>query len=330
MRYVDYGKGGPASVLTLAEGPQPTLEPGEVLIEVQYAGVNRPDIMQRSGTYPPPPGASPILGLEVAGRVVEAAPDVAQWKVGDVVCALTPGGGYAEYCAAPAAHCLPIPNGLSVRDAASLPENWFTVYDNVLTRGRLKAGETILIHGGAGGIGLAAIQLAKVLGGATVYTTAGSDEKCAYCRQMGADVALNYRTQDWAAELAQLTGKRGVDVVLDMVGGDYLMKNVRSLALEGRLVQIAFLKEAKIADFDALPMLVKRLTLTGSTLRPRTVEQKAAIARPLREHVWPLFESGQLRPFVRKTFPLADARAAHELMDSSAHVGKIVLEVKPG
>ncbi len=330
MRYIDHGQGGPASVMKLAEGPKPALKPGEVLIEVHYAGVNRPDIMQRSGSYPPPPGASPILGLEVAGRIVETAADVTQWKAGDLVCALTPGGGYAEYCATPAAHCLPIPKGLSVKEAASLPENWFTVYDNVMTRGRLKAGESILIHGGSGGIGLAAIQLAKVLGGATVYTTAGSDEKCAYCRQMGADVALNYRRQDWAAELWQLTGKRGVDVVLDMVGGDYVMKNLRSLALEGRLVQIAFLKDAKIADFDALPILVKRLTFTGSTLRPRTVVQKAAIAKALREHVWPLFESGQLRTFVHKTLPLADARAAHELMDSSAHLGKIVLEVRPG
>ena len=328
MRYIDHGQGGPASAMKLAEGPQPALKPGEVLIEVQCAGVNRPDIMQRSGSYPPPPGASPILGLEVAGRIVETAPDVTQWKVGDVVCALTPGGGYAEYCATPAAHCLPVPKGLSIKEAASLPENWFTVYDNVMTRGRLKAGESILIHGGSGGIGLAAIQLAKVHGSATVYTTAGSDEKCAYCRQMGADVALDYRRQDWAAEVWQLTNKRGVDVILDMVGGDYVMKNIRSLALEGRLVQIAFLKEAKIADFDALPILVKRLTFTGSTLRPRTVEQKAAIARALREHVWPLFESGQLRTFVHKTFPLADARAAHELMDSSAHLGKIVLEVR--
>jgi putative PIG3 family NAD(P)H quinone oxidoreductase len=330
MRYIDHGPGGPASVMKLAEGPPPALKPGEVLIEVQYAGVNRPDLMQRSGSYPPPPGASPLLGLEVAGRIGATAPDVTQWKAGDVVCALTPGGGYAEYCATPAAHCLPIPEGLSVREAASLPENWFTVYDNVMTRGRLKAGESILIHGGAGGIGLAAIQLAKILGGATVYATAGADDKCAYCREMGADVAFNYRTQDWAAELAQRTGKRGVDVILDMVGGDYVMKNLRSLALEGRLVQIAFLKESKLADFDALPILIKRLTFTGSTLRPRTVAQKAAIASALRENVWPLFASGQLRTFVHRTFPLAEARAAHELMDSSAHRGKIVLEVKPG
>ena len=328
MRYIDHGKGGPADVMQVAEGRKPTLKAGEVLIEVQYAGVNRPDVLQRSGSYPPPPGASPILGLEVAGRVVESAPDVTEWKVDDAVCALTPGGGYAEYCATPAAHCLPIPNGLSAKEAASLPENWFTVYDNVMTRGRLNAGETILIHGGSGGIGYSAIQLAKVLGGATVYTTVGSAEKAAFCRSMGADVALNYREQDWAAEVAALTGKRGVDVVLDMVAGDYVMKNIRSLALEGRLVQIAFLKENKIADFDAMPLMVKRLTFTGSTLRPRTVEQKASIARALRERAWPLFESGHLKTFVYKTFPLAEARAAHELMESSQHIGKIVLEVK--
>jgi putative PIG3 family NAD(P)H quinone oxidoreductase len=330
MRYIDHGQGGPPGAMKLAEGPRPALKPGEALIEVQYAGVNRPDVLQRSGSYPPPPGASPVLGLEVAGRIVEAAPDVTQWKVGDTVCALTPGGGYAEYCAAPAANCLPIPKGLAVKEAASLPENWFTVYDNVMTRGRLKAGETILIHGGSGGIGLAAIQLAKVLGGATVYTTVGNAEKAEYCRRMGADVALNYREQDWAAEVWRLTGKRGVDVVLDIVGGEYVMKNIRSLALEGRLVQIAFLTQSRIADFDALQIMLRRLTFTGSTLRPRTVEQKAAIATALREHVWPLFESGQLKTFVNRTFPLADARAAHELMESSAHIGKIMLEVQPG
>jgi NADPH:quinone reductase len=330
MRYIDHGNGGPPSVMTLAEGPQPSLKPGEVLIEVRYAGVNRPDVLQRSGAYPPPPGASPVLGLEVAGRIVETAPDVTAWKAGDTVCALTPGGGYAEYCATPAVHCLPIPKGLSTKEAASLPENWFTVYDNVMTRGRLRAGETILIHGGSGGIGYSAIQLAKVLGGATVYTTVGSAEKADFCRRMGADVALNYKTDDWAAEVAKLTGKRGVDVILDMVGGDYLMRNIRALALEGRLVQIAFLKENKIPDFDAMPIMIKRLTFTGSTLRPRTVEQKAAIAKPLREQVWPLFESGQLKTRVYETFPLAEARAAHELMESSQHIGKIMLEVRGG
>jgi len=313
--------------MRLAEGPKPLLRPGEVLIEVRYAGVNRPDVLQRSGSYPPPPSASPILGLEVAGAIVDQAPDVTSWKIGDTVCALTPGGGYAEYCATPAAHCLPIPKGLSVKEAASLPENFFTVYDNVFTRGRLKAGETFLVHGGSSGIGLAAIQLAKAYG-AQAYATVGNAEKAEYCRRMGADIVLNYREQDWAAEIWKLTGKRGVDVILDMVGGDYIMKNVRSLALEGRLVQIAFLKDSKIVDFDAMQILVKRLTFTGSTLRPRTVEQKAAIADALRENVWPLFESGQIKTFIYRTFALADARAAHELMESSAHIGKIMLEVK--
>jgi len=329
MRYIDHGQGGPASVLELAEGPRPALNAGEVLLEVQFAGVNRPDVLQRSGSYPPPPGASPILGLEVAGKVVETAPDVTQWKIGDAVCALTPGGGYAEYCATPAVHCLPIPKGLSVKEAASLPENFFTVYDNVLTRGRLKAGEAFLVHGGSSGIGLAAIQLAKAFG-ATVYTTVGTAEKAAYCRKMGADAVFNYREQDWAAEIWKATGKRGVDVVLDMVGGDYTMMNIRSLALEGRLVQIAFMKGNKMPDFDAMPLMLKRLTFTGSTLRPRTVEQKAAIATALREHVWPLFESGRLKTFIHRTFPFADARAAHELMESNAHIGKIMLEVRGG
>ncbi len=330
MRYIDHGQGGPASALKLAVGPQPAPKAGEVLIEVAYAGVNRPDVGQRSGSYPPPPGASTIIGLEVAGKIVAAAPDVTQWKTGDAVCALTPGGGYAEYCAAPAAHCLPVPQGLSLKEAASLPENWFTVYDNVMTRGRLKAGETFLVHGGSSGIGLAAIQLAKVLAGATVYTTVGNAEKADYCRRMGADVALNYRDQDWAAEIWRLTNKRGVDVILDMVAGDYVMKNIRSLALEGRLVQIAVLKGSKIADFDAMPLMLKRLTYTGSTLRPRTVEQKAAIAAALAREVWPLFGSGQLKSYLYRTFPLAEAAAAHELMESSTHIGKIVLEVRPG
>lgn len=314
--------------MKLAEGARPPVKPGEVLVEVQHAGVNRPDVLQRSGHYPPPPGASPILGLEVAGKIVDKAPDVAEWRIGDLVCALTPGGGYAEYCAAPALHCLPIPKGLSAEQAASLPENFFTVYDNVFTRGRLKAGETFLVHGGSSGIGLAAIQLAKVFG-ATVYTTVGNAEKAAYCTKMGADVVINYHEQDWAAEVWKLTAKRGVDVILDMVGGDYLAKNIRSLALEGRLVQIAFLKESKVAEFDAMPIMLKRLTFTGSTLRPRTIEQKAAIAQALRNEVWPLFESGQLKPYLYKTFPLEDARAAHELMETSTHIGKIMLAVRP-
>ena len=329
MRYIDHGAGGPASVMKLAEGPQPELKSGEVLIEVAYAGVNRPDVLQRAGSYPPPPGASPVLGLEVAGKIVATASDVREWKIGDAVCGLAPGGGYAEYCAVPAPNCLPIPQGLSLVEAASLPETFFTVWTNVFDRGRLAAGESFLVHGGSSGIGTTAIQLAKAFG-ATVYTTVGSAEKAEFCKSLGADVVLNYREQDWAAELWTLTAKKGVDVILDMVGGDYTMKNLRSLAVEGRLVQIAFLKESKLPDFDAMPIMLKRLTFTGSTLRPRSVEQKAAIARALREKVWPLLQAKKVRTVIHKVFPLAEARTAHELMESSAHVGKIMLAVKGG
>jgi putative PIG3 family NAD(P)H quinone oxidoreductase len=282
--------------------------------------------LQRSGSYPPPPGASPIVGLEVAGRISAIAPDVKQWKVGDVVCALTPGGGYAEYCAVPAPHCLPIPKGLSVKEAAALPENFFTVWTNVFDRGRLQAGETILIHGGSSGIGLTAIQLAKTFG-ATVYTTVGNKEKVDFCRKIGADAAINYREQDFVAEVAQLTDKKGVELILDMVGGPYIEKNLKSLALEGRLVQIAFLQPSKV-ELDCLPIMIKRLTVTGSTLRPRTVAQKAAIAQDLLKKVWPLLESGKVKPVIHDTFPLKDAKLAHELMESSKHIGKIMLEVK--
>ncbi len=328
MLYIDHGKGGPASVMKAAEGPQPQPQAGEIVIEVHYAGVNRPDVLQRSGSYPPPPGASPLLGLEVAGRVSAVAADVTQWKVGDLVCALTPGGGYAEYCAVPAPHCLPIPKGMSVRDAAGLPENFYTVWTNVFTRGRLQAGETMLVHGGSSGIGLTAIQLGKAFG-ATVYTTVGNAEKAAFCKRIGADEAINYREQDFAVEIARLTEKKGVNLILDMVGGAYVEKNLRSLALEGRLVQIAFLQESKVA-LDLMPIMIKRLTFTGSTLRPRTVAQKAEIARDLAQHVWPLLESGKVKPVIHATFPLADARLAHELMESSKHIGKIMLEVRKG
>ncbi len=326
MKFIDHGAGGPASVLKIAACEQPAPKSGEVLIEVQYAGVNRPDILQRSGKYPPPPGASPVIGLEVAGKIVAVAPDITQWKAGDVVCALTPGGGYAEYCAAPAVHCLPVPKGLTVEQAASLPENWFTVWTNIIARGQLKAGETFLVHGGSSGIGLAAIQLAKAWG-ATVYTTVGNAMKAKYCRTMGADAVWNYKDEDWAAELWKATAKRGVDVILDMVGGEYVEKNIRSLALEGRLVQIAFLQPSKVS-IDCMPIMVKRLTFTGSTLRPRTIEQKAAIARDLLEHVWPRFEAGELRTYLYRTFPFAEAAAAHELMESSTHIGKIMLAVR--
>ena len=327
MFYIDHGKGGAAAVMKPAEGPTPQPQAGEVVIEVSYAGVNRPDVLQRSGSYPPPPGASPVLGLEVAGRVCALASDVTQWKLGDLVCALTPGGGYAEYCAVPAPHCLPIPKGLSLQEAAALPENFFTVWTNVFDRGRLKAGETMLVHGGSSGIGLTAIQLAKAFG-ATVYTTVGNSEKAAFCRKIGADAAINYREQDFVAEVARLTDKKGVELILDMVGGPYIEKNLKALALEGRLVQIAFLQPSKV-ELDFLPIMIKRLTFTGSTLRPRTVAQKAAIAQELLKHVWPLLASGRVKPVIHATFPLKDAKAAHELMESSIHIGKIMLAVKP-
>ena len=328
MRYIDHGAGGPADVLRIAEGPRPTLRAGELLVEVHYAGVNRPDVAQRAGSYPPPPGASPVLGLEVAGRVVEVAPDVTAPRVGDLVCALTPGGGYAELCAVPAAHCLPIPHGLGLREAAALPETVFTVWTNVFDRGRLTAGETLLVHGGSGGIGLTAVQLASARG-ARVLATVGSAAKARVCEQLGADAAIDYRQQDFEAEVARLTEGRGVDVVLDMVGGPYLPRNVRSLALEGRLVQIAFLQGSR-AELDLQLVMARRLTITGSTLRPRTVEQKAAIARAVREQVWPLVESGALQAVIHAEFPLARAAEAHRLMESGEHIGKIVLEVRGG
>ena len=326
MRYIDHGKGGPADCMKLAEGPVPTPQPGEVLIDVHYAGVNRPDVLQRSGSYPPPPGASPFIGLEVAGHVCAVAPDVTRWKVGDAVCALTAGGGYAEFCVAPAGHCLPVPKGLSLLEAASLPENFFTVWSNVFDRGRLQAGESFLVHGGSSGIGLTAIQLAKAFG-ATVYTTVGNAEKVAFCEKIGADVVLNYREQDFAAEIWTRTAKKGVNLILDMVGGPYIARNLKSLALEGRLVQIAFLQESKV-DIDCMPIMIKRLTFTGSTLRPRSVAEKTAIAQALQTRVWPLIEAGSIKPVVHQTFALGDAHRAHELMESSRHIGKIMLEVR--
>jgi len=327
MRYVAARAPGPPDVLAIAEGPLPVPKAGEVLIEVSHAGVNRPDCLQRSGSYPPPADASPIIGLEVAGTIAARGEGVSSWQIGDTVCALTPGGGYAEYCATPAVFCLPIPKGLTLLEAASLPENYFTVWNNLFDRGRLARGETALIHGGSSGIGLTAIQLAKQHG-ATVITTVGSDDKAAYCQTFGADHAINYRTQDFAAEVARITGKRGVDVVLDMVGGDYIEKNLRCLALEGRLVIIAFLHGSRV-EVEWRSIMMKRLTVTGSTLRASPTERKAEIARALREKVWPLLESGAVRPVVHRVFPLSDAAAAHALMESSQHVGKIMLTVRP-
>jgi NADPH2:quinone reductase len=314
--------GGP-EVLVLATGPVPRPATGEVLIRVAAAGINRPDILQRTGNYPPPPGASPILGLEVSGTVAALGAEVTGWHEGDAVCALVAGGGYAEYCVAPAPQCLPVPKGVALVDAAGLPETFFTVWTNVFDRGRLAAGESFLVHGGSSGIGTTAIQLAHAFG-ARVFATAGSPEKCAVCRDLGAERAIDYRQEDFVAVLKEATQGRGVDVILDMVGGPYVEKNLRALALEGRLVQIAFLQGSKVT-LDLAHLMVRRQTITGSTLRPRPVADKAAIARNLRDKVWPLIEAGKVRPVIDRTFPLAEAAAAHRLMESSAHIGKILL-----
>ena len=324
MRQVIFdGAGGP-EVVKVVEADVPTLKPGKVLVEVAAFGINRPDCIQRAGSYPPPPGETQIPGLEIAGRIVTLGPDVTGLKVGDEVCALVGSGGYAEYALADAALCLPRPKALSMLEAAGAPETYFTVYDNVFTRGRLTKGETLLVHGGSSGIGSTAIQLAKQFG-ATVIATAGSAEKCDFCRSIGADHAIDYRTQDFVAEVLKITDKRGVDVILDMVGGPYIAKNVSLLALEGRLVQIAFLQGPMVEKLNFTPVMVKRLTLTGSTLRPRTLAQKAAVAAALREKVWPLLDSGAVKPLVHATFPMEQTREAHALMESSAHLGKIMV-----
>lgn len=325
MNYIAAREAGPPDVLALADAPVPQPQSGDVLIRVEYAGVNRPDVLQRAGGYPPPPGASPIIGLEVSGTIVAVGEGVDAWRTGDAVCALTPGGGYAEYCVAPAAHCLPPPAGLSMLEAASLPENAFTVWHNVFERGRLVSGETMLVHGGSSGIGYTAIQMAKAFG-ATVITTVGTDEKAAFCRSIGADHVINYRATDFVAEVASITGKRGVELVLDMVGGDYVARNLRCIALEGRLVIIAFLKGSRV-EADWMPIMLKRLTVTGSTMRASPSARKAAIAKALRERVWPLYESGRMKPVIHRVFPLAEAAHAHALMESSQHVGKIMLRV---
>ncbi len=324
MNYIDHGKGGPASCMKLKQGPLPPIKTGEVLIQVIYAGINRPDIYQRMGVYPPPPGASPVLGLEVAGTVVAKSEDVTKWSVGDCICALVPGGGYAEYCTVPASHCLPIPANLSLAEAAALPENYFTVWSNVFDRGNLKTGENFLVHGGAGGIGYTAIQLAKVFGSKVFTTVTGMDQIDAV-KKLGADVILDYSTQDWAKEIADAAGPRGIDCILDFVGGPYIQKNLKLLARNGRLVQIAFMQGAK-AELDCLPILTKNLTFTGSMLRPRSAEEKTAIAQALLNHVWPLFMAKKLTVVISAVFHLAEATRAHELMESSTHIGKIVLK----
>ena len=314
--------GGP-EVLVPVERPTPAPAMGEVLIKVAAAGVNRPDVFQRLGRYPPPPGVTDIPGLEVSGIITEVASGAGSFRVGEAVCALVAGGGYAEYCVAPAPQCLPAPRGLDLADAAAIPETFWTVWTNLFERGRLQAGESILIHGGSSGIGTTAIQLARSFG-ARVFATAGSADKCAACERLGAERCINYREDDFVAVVREQTAGRGVDVILDMVGGAYFARNIDALATEGRLVEIATLQGAK-AELNIQTVMQRRLTITGSTLRARPIADKGAIAEAVHRHVWPLIESGAVKPIVYATFPLRDASAAHRVMESSAHIGKLVL-----
>ncbi|MCW8128499.1 NAD(P)H-quinone oxidoreductase [Microbulbifer halophilus] len=325
MRYIDLPEHGGPEVMKMAEGEKPEPTEGEVLIRVAAAGVNRPDVFQRMGSYPPPPGASPIMGLEVAGEVAGLGEGAERWKVGDRVCALANGGGYAEYVCVPASQCLPVPEGLSMTEAAALPETFFTVWSNVFDRAGLQPGETLLVHGGSSGIGTTAIQIATALG-SRVFTTAGSDEKCAACEKLGAEKAVNYKSEDFVEVVREATGDRGVDVVLDMVGGDYVDRNIQVAARDGRIVNIAFLQGARV-QVNMLPVMLKRLTLTGSTLRPQPAAAKAAIAGALESRVWPLIATGEIRPALAATFPMEEVVDAHQLMESGTHIGKIVLTV---
>ncbi|MBS0395910.1 MAG: NAD(P)H-quinone oxidoreductase [Proteobacteria bacterium] len=326
MRQIEAREPGGPEVLALATGPVPQPRPHEVLIRVEAAGVNRPDLMQRAGKYPPPPDASPLIGLEVAGEVVAVGAEVVNWHVGDRATALTNGGGYAEYCVAPAAQCLPWPAGFDAVRAAALPETYFTVWANLFQHGRLARGEAVLVHGGTSGIGVTAIQLAREFG-ARVYATAGSDDKCAACLALGADGAINYRSTDFAERLMELTGGAGVNVVLDIVGAPYFERNLRCLAMDGRLVEVSTQLGSKVERFDLLKVMQRRLVITGSTMRPRTTAEKGAIAQALRERVWPVLNAGRCGPLVYATFPLAEAAAAHALLESSVHVGKVMLKV---
>ena len=325
MRVVQIVKPGGPEVLQPAERPRPVPKPHEILVKVAAAGVNRPDVLQRMGLYAVPPDASDLPGLEIAGEVAACGSAVTRWKTGDKVCALTHGGGYAEYCATPEVQALPVPGGLSMVEAASLPETFFTVWSNVFDRGRLAPGETLLVQGGTSGIGVTAIQMAAAMGN-RVFATAGTDEKCAACLKLGASGAFNYKTQDFVAGVKAATGGKGVDVILDMAAGDFVPKELKALADEGRLVFIAFLRGPR-TELDVNDVMRKRLTITGSTLRPRPVEFKGAVARSLREKIWPLIEAGKIKPVIYQTFPLAEAGEAHKLMESSQHIGKIVLTV---
>ena len=327
MRAIEISKPGPPEVLKPVERPDPSPATGEVRIRVAAAGVNRPDILQRRGAYPPPAGASDLPGLEVAGTIDAVGSGVADWRVGDRVCALLAGGGYATLCTSPAVQCLPVPAGMDLVTAAAIPETFFTVWTNVFDRGRLRAGESALFHGGSSGIGTTAIQLAAARG-ARVFATAGSDDKCRACEQLGAERAINYRTEDFVDVIKQVTGGRGVDVILDIVGGEYIARDLVALAVEGRLVVIGFMG-GDSATIDFRRVLGRRLTITGSTLRPRSPAEKGEIASALRREVWPLLERGAVKPVVYRTFPLDEAAAAHRLMESSEHVGKIILTTEP-
>jgi len=327
MKQINVSQPGGPEVMEVGEAERPVPRPGEVLIQVAAAGVNRPDVVQRQGMYPPPPDASPILGLEVAGVVVETGEGVTSLHEGDRVCALVNGGGYAEFCRAPAGQCLPWPAGYDAVRAAAVPETFFTVWANLFDIGHLSAGETVLIHGGSSGIGTTAIQLARAFG-ARVFATAGSAEKCAACVSLGAEAAINYKDEDFVARVRTLTDKRGVDVVLDMVGGPYLARNVAALAKDGRLVVVAVQGGGRDPDFDLRHVMVKRLTITGSTMRPRSAAEKAAIGASLLERVWPLLEAGSCAPVIHGVFPLEQVADAHRLMESSAHIGKIVLTME--
>lgn len=331
MRHIDHGAGGTAEVMQLVSGPRPQPGPDDLLIEVAWAGVNRPDLLQRAGLYPPPADASPVLGLEVAGRIAALGANVTGWQVGERVAALTPGGGYAEYCLAPAAHVLPVPDDMDLALAAALPETWFTVWANLIDLGRLKTGERLLVHGGTSGIGLAALGLARHLG-VESFVTVGSAAKARFCREFTAGqncAVINYRAEDFLQCIKALTAGEGVDVVLDMVGGSYLQKNLRALRRDGRLVQIAFLEGSKV-EFDFMPLMMKRLTITGSTMRARSLAEKQRIRDALQENVWPALCRGELRSHIGARFSLAEAVAAHRLMESGQLIGKAVLEVAGG
>ena len=325
MKVIEISEYGDADVLKVTDRPIPDPASGEVLIRVAAAGLNRADVMQRNGHYPPPPGASDLLGLEVSGTVAATAPDVHDLSVGDEVCALLAGGGYAQYCTTPASSCLPIPKSLNLVESAAVPETFFTVWTNIFMRGKLKKGERLLVHGGTSGIGTTAIQLAKAFG-AKVCATAGSDEKCDACVELGADLAINYREDDFVEKVKTWSNGQGVDVILDIVAGDYLAKNIKSLAVEGRLVIIATQGGLK-SEINALPIMMKRLTVTGSTLRPRTVEQKSEIAQELREHAWPLLDNGSIKPVIDSIYPMHQVSDAHRRLDSGTHIGKILLQM---